>query len=139
MIGAAELATMKPGAHLINASRGTVVDVEALAAALRRGHLGGAAIDVFPEEPEGATDDFQSPLRGLGNVILTPHIGGSTEEAQEAIGREVATALTKFVNSGATTGAVNFPPVELPQSPGAHRILNVHKNVPACCATSTTS
>ena len=130
MIGAAELATMKPGAHLINASRGTVVDLEALADALRRGQVGGAAIDVFPEEPEGATDDFQSPLCGLGNVILTPHIGGSTEEAQEAIGREVASALTKFVNSGATTGAVNFPPVELPQSPGAHRILNVHKNQP---------
>ena len=130
MIGAAQLAAMRPGAHLINASRGTVVDVEALAAALRGGQLAGAAVDVFPEEPEGASDSFESPLRGLGNVLLTPHVGGSTEEAQENIGREVATALTKFVNSGATTGAVNFPRVELPPAPGAHRILNVHKNVP---------
>jgi len=130
MIGATELATMRPGAHLINASRGTVVDVEALAAALRGGRLAGAAVDVFPEEPEGASDSFESPLRGLGNVLLTPHVGGSTEEAQENIGREVATALTKFVNSGATTGAVNFPRVELAQAPTAHRILNVHKNVP---------
>ena len=130
MIGAAELAAMRPGAHLLNASRGTVVDVEALAAALRSGHLAGAAVDVFPEEPEGASDDFQSPLRGLGNVILTPHIGGSTEEAQENIGREVATSLTKFVNTGATTGAVNFPEIEMPSIPGTHRILNIHKNVP---------
>ncbi|MBK9030284.1 MAG: phosphoglycerate dehydrogenase [Myxococcales bacterium] len=130
MIGAAELAAMRPGAHLINASRGTVVDVEALADAVRRGHLAGAAVDVFPEEPEGASDDFQSPLRGVPNVILTPHIGGSTEEAQENIGREVATSLIKFVNSGTTTGAVNFPHVELAQSPGAHRLLNIHRNVP---------
>ncbi|MEZ4400452.1 MAG: phosphoglycerate dehydrogenase [Kofleriaceae bacterium] len=130
MIGAAELAAMKPGAHLINASRGTVVDVAALAEALTQGHLAGAAIDVFPEEPEGNSDAFESPLRGLANVILTPHIGGSTEEAQANIGREVATALTKFVNAGATTGAVNFPHIELPQMPGTHRILNVHKNVP---------
>jgi D-3-phosphoglycerate dehydrogenase len=130
MIGAAELAAMRPGAHLLNASRGTVVDVEALAAALRAGHLAGAAVDVFPEEPEGASDDFQSPLRGLGNVILTPHIGGSTEEAQENIGREVATSLTKFVNTGATTGAVNFPEIEMASIPGTHRILNIHKNVP---------
>ncbi len=130
MIGAEQLAEMRPGAHLINASRGTVVDVEALAAALRGGQLAGAAVDVFPEEPEGASDSFESPLRGLGNVLLTPHVGGSIEEAQENIGREVATALTKFVNSGATTGAVNFPRVELAQAPTAHRILNVHKNVP---------
>jgi D-3-phosphoglycerate dehydrogenase len=119
MIGAAELAAMKPGACLLNASRGTVVDIEALAAALRSSHLGGAAIDVYPEEPERNGEGFSSPLRGLGNVILTPHIGGSTEEAQEAIGREVSTALIKFVNSGATAGAVNFPQVELPVSRGA--------------------
>ncbi len=96
----------------------------------KSGHLGGAAIDVFPEEPETNSDGFKTQLQGLPNVILTPHIGGSTAEAQEAIGREVATALIKFVNSGTTTGAVNFPHVELPMTPGTHRILNVHRNVP---------
>jgi len=130
MIGADELARMKPGACLLNASRGTVVKIDALAEALGRGHIGGAAVDVYPEEPESNTDGFSSPLRGLSNVILTPHIGGSTEEAQEAIGREVSAALIKYINTGATTGAVNFPPIELPLARGAHRILNVHKNVP---------
>ena len=130
MIGADELAAMSPGSYLLNASRGNVVDLAALAAALQRGHLAGAALDVYPDEPEGNGEGFASPVRGLPNVILTPHIGGSTEEAQEAIGREVATALLKFVNSGATTGAVNFPQVELPQTRGTHRILNVHRNVP---------
>ncbi len=130
MIGPDELARMKPGACLLNASRGSVVVIDALADAIRRGHLGGAAIDVYPEEPEGNSDGFASPLRGLPNVILTPHIGGSTEEAQEAIGREVSAALIKYVNTGATTGAVNFPHVELPVDRGAHRILNVHRNVP---------
>jgi D-3-phosphoglycerate dehydrogenase len=130
LIGADELARMKPGACLLNASRGSVVVIDALADAIRRGHLGGAAIDVYPEEPEGNSDGFASPLRGLPNVILTPHIGGSTEEAQEAIGREVSAALIKYVNTGATTGSVNFPQVELPLDRGAHRILNVHRNVP---------
>jgi D-3-phosphoglycerate dehydrogenase len=130
MIGAAELRQMRQGAYLLNASRGTVVVIEALADALAGKHLAGAAIDVFPEEPEGNSDGFASALRGLPNVILTPHIGGSTSEAQEAIGREVAGALTRFVNGGATTGAVNFPLVEPPPLRGAHRILNVHKNVP---------
>lgn len=130
MIGAAELALMKPGACLLNASRGTVVEIDALAAAIRRGHIGGAAVDVYPEEPEKNSDGFASPLRNLTNVILTPHIGGSTEEAQEAIGREVSAALIKYINSGATTGAVNFPQIEVPIAKGAHRILNVHKNVP---------
>jgi D-3-phosphoglycerate dehydrogenase len=130
MIGAEELARMKPGACLLNASRGSVVEIDALADAIRRGHIGGAAIDVYPEEPEGNSDGFASPLRGLPNVILTPHIGGSTEEAQEAIGREVSSALIKHVNTGATTGAVNFPHIELPLDEGAHRILNVHRNVP---------
>lgn len=130
MIGAAELAAMKPGACLLNASRGTVVVIEALADALRRGHVGGAAVDVYPEEPEKNSEGFASPLRGLANVILTPHIGGSTEEAQEAIGREVSAALIKYINTGATTGAVNFPQIEVPVTPGVHRILNVHKNVP---------
>ncbi|HEX3758383.1 MAG TPA: phosphoglycerate dehydrogenase [Kofleriaceae bacterium] len=130
LIGADELARMKPGACLLNASRGSVVVIDALADALRRGHLGGAAIDVYPEEPEGNSDGFASALRGLPNVILTPHIGGSTEEAQEAIGREVSAALIKYINTGATAGAVNFPQVELPLDKDAHRILNVHKNVP---------
>ena len=130
MIGHAELAHMKKGACLLNASRGTVVDIDALAAALKSGHIGGAAVDVYPSEPEKNSDGFQSPLRNLANVILTPHIGGSTEEAQEAIGKEVSSSLIKFVNQGATTASVNFPQVELPQSKGAHRILNIHRNVP---------
>jgi D-3-phosphoglycerate dehydrogenase len=130
MMGARELAAMKPGACLMNASRGTVVDIGALAEAIKAGHVGGAAIDVFPEEPETNSDGFETPLRGLPNVILTPHIGGSTAEAQEAIGREVGAALVKYVNAGVTTGAVNFPNVDLAPTPGKHRILNVHKNVP---------
>ena len=130
MIGAEELAQMKPGACLLNASRGTVVQIEPLADAIRRGHVSGAAVDVYPDEPEGNSDGFASPLRGLPNVILTPHIGGSTEEAQEAIGREVSSALIKYINTGATTGAVNFPQIEIPLVEGTHRILNVHRNVP---------
>ena len=130
MIGGGELAQMRPGACLLNASRGTVVVIEQLADALRSGHVGGAAIDVYPEEPEGNGAGFQSALQGLPNVILTPHIGGSTEEAQEAIGREVGAALANFVTRGATTGAVNFPLVDQPLIDGKHRILNVHQNVP---------
>jgi D-3-phosphoglycerate dehydrogenase len=130
MIGATELAGMRAGSYLLNASRGSVVTIPALAASIRSGHLSGAAIDVYPEEPESNVDGFKSELQGLPNVILTPHVGGSTSEAQAAIGREVATALTKFVKTGATTGAVNFPAVEVPAMRGAHRILNVHKNVP---------
>ncbi|HEX7604671.1 MAG TPA: phosphoglycerate dehydrogenase [Polyangiaceae bacterium] len=130
MIGAVELAGMKKASYLINASRGSVVDIDALADAIKAGHVVGAAIDVYPEEPESNSDGFATPLRGLPNVLLTPHIGGSTEEAQEAIGREVATFLAKFTNAGTTAGAVNFPNVEVPQIKGTHRILNVHKNVP---------
>ena len=130
MMGAAQIAAMRKGAYLLNASRGTVVDIPALADALKSGHLGGAAIDVFPEEPESNSDGFETPLRGLANVVMTPHIGGSTAEAQEAIGREVGSALIKFVNAGVTTGAVNFPHVDNGLMPGKHRILNVHKNVP---------
>jgi D-3-phosphoglycerate dehydrogenase len=131
MIGPAELKLMRPNSYLLNASRGTVVVIPALADALKSGHLAGAAVDVYPEEPEAnSSDGFKSALQGLPNVILTPHIGGSTSEAQANIGREVATALTKFINSGATTGAVNFPQIELPEVRGAHRILNVHRNVP---------
>lgn len=130
MIGAAEIATMRRGAYLLNASRGTVVDIEALAAALTSTHLAGAAIDVYPSEPESNAEVFHSPLRGLPNTILTPHIGGSTEEAQASIGLEVSSSLIGFVNAGHTAGSVNFPQIELPPSPGAHRILNVHRNVP---------
>ncbi len=130
MIGADELAKMKKGAYLLNASRGSVVVIPALAEALKRGHLGGAAVDVYPEEPESNSDGFVTELQGLPNVILTPHIGGSTVEAQAAIGREVATSLIKFALQGTTIGSVNFPQVELPPTPGTHRILNVHRNVP---------
>ena len=130
MIGPAELARMKTGAYLLNASRGQVVDIPALAAAIRERHIGGAAVDVYPEEPESNGDAFVSELRGLPNVVLTPHIGGSTEEAQESIGREVSIAITKYVQAGTTASAVNFPQVELPQVQGTHRVLNVHQNVP---------
>ncbi len=130
MMGAAEIAKMKAGAYLINLSRGTVVDLDALAGALKEKKLAGAALDVYPEEPESNSDGFQNVMRGLANVVLTPHIGGSTAEAQESIGREVASSLTKFTNTGATIGAVNFPQVELAPLAGTHRVLNVHKNVP---------
>ena len=130
LIDAPRLAQMVKGAHLINNRRGSVVDVDALAGAIKSGQIGGAAVDVFPEEPEGNGTGFKTPLAGLPNVLLTPHIGGSTEEAQESIGAEVATALSKFIEAGTTASAVNFPRVELPRTPGTHRILNVHRNVP---------
>lgn len=130
MMGAAQIAAMKPGGVLINASRGTVVDIEALAEALRSRSLLGAAIDVYPEEPRSNDDRFESPLRGLDNVILTPHIGGSTVEAQENIGVEVAAKLVKYSDNGTSTSSVNFPEVALPAHPGKHRLLHVHWNVP---------
>jgi D-3-phosphoglycerate dehydrogenase len=131
MIGEAEIAKMKKGAYLLNLSRGTVVVIPALASALSSGHLAGAAVDVFPLEPKkNISDDFVSELRGLENVVLTPHIGGSTMEAQENIGREVSAALIKYFADGGTTGSVNFPQLELPRTPGRHRISNVHRNVP---------
>jgi D-3-phosphoglycerate dehydrogenase len=130
MIGGAQLEHMRPGAMLINASRGTVVDIDALVSALESQHLSGAAVDVFPEEPKGAGDSFHSPLRGMDNVILTPHIGGSTEEAQENIGVEVAEKLIKYSNNGSTLSAVNFPEVSLPEHEGLHRLLHIHKNQP---------
>ncbi len=130
MIGPEEIARMRKGAYLLNASRGTVVQIPALAAALKSGRLGGAAIDVYPEEPEGNSDGFESELRGLPNTILTPHIGGSTVEAQAAIGREVASSLIKYFDTGATPAAVNFPHVDPAPLPGTHRVLNVHRNVP---------
>ena len=130
MIGAAELALAKPGAHLINASRGTVIDIDALDAALASGHIGGAAIDVFPVEPKGNGDVFVSPLTAHDNVILTPHIGGSTLEAQENIGVEVAAKLVRYSDNGSTLSAVNFPEVTLPEHEGSRRILHIHRNVP---------
>jgi D-3-phosphoglycerate dehydrogenase / 2-oxoglutarate reductase len=130
LMSSAQFQAMKKGAYLINASRGTVVDIPALTEALKSKHLNGAAIDVFPVEPAGNDEKFVSPLQGLPNVILTPHIGGSTEEAQAAIGVEVATALIKFVNEGGTTGAVNFPKVDAAMEGKTHRILNTHRNVP---------
>lgn len=130
MIGAAEFAKMKKGAIFMNAARGTVVDIEALAAALESGHLAGAAIDVFPVEPRGNSEEFVSPLRGFDNAILTPHIGGSTMEAQENIGFEVAEKLVKYSDNGTTTSSVNLPEVALPSHPNAYRLLHVHQNIP---------
>lgn len=134
MFGAAQLAAMKPGSHLINASRGTVVDIDALTEALESRHLHGAAIDVFPAEPQGNDAAFTSPLTKLDNVILTPHIGGSTSEAQVNIGSEVAAKLVRYGNNGSSTSAVNFPEVALPEHTGRSRLLHIHKNVPGVLA-----
>lgn len=130
MIGADQIAQMRTNSILINASRGTVVDIDALTEALKAERLLGAAIDVFPVEPRSNKDVFESPLRGLDNVILTPHVGGSTMEAQESIGTEVAEKLIKYSDNGTSVSAVNFPEVTLPEHPGKHRILHIHKNVP---------
>ena len=130
MFGATELAAMKRGAHLVNASRGSVVDIDALAAALDSGQVGGAAVDVFPVEPKGGDDVFESPLTRFDNVILTPHVGGSTLEAQDNIGSEVAAKLVRYSDNGSTLSAVNFPEVTLPGHEGSQRILHIHRNVP---------
>lgn len=130
MIGADEIAAMREGAVLINASRGKVVDLDALAEALREERLRGAAVDVFPVEPKSKTEGFSSPLQGIDRAVLTPHIGGSTEEAQENIGREVAGKLVRYSDNGSTQSSVNVPEVTLPAHEGAHRILHVHENRP---------
>ena len=130
MIGEAELRLMKRGAYLINNSRGTVVDLDALSRAVREGHLAGAALDVFPVEPSSNSERFQSPLQGLENVILTPHIGGSTEQAQDRIGREVARKMIDYFDSGSTMGAVNFPQVQLQARSLGARFSHVHRNAP---------
>lgn len=130
MIGAKQLAKMKQGSIFINASRGTVVDIDALADTLESGKLGGAAIDVFPIEPRSNDDEFISPLRRFDNVILTPHIGGSTVEAQANIGMEVAEKLARYSDNGTTISSVNFPEVALPEHSGSHRLLHIHHNVP---------
>ncbi|HCH71250.1 MAG TPA: phosphoglycerate dehydrogenase [Ochrobactrum sp.] len=130
LITEAKLRKMKKGAFLINNARGTVVDLEALAKVLQEGHLAGAAIDVFPVEPASNNDKFVSPIQGLENVILTPHIGGSTEEAQERIGLEVTRKLVEYSDVGSTLGAVNFPQVQLPPRPTGTRFMHVHENRP---------
>ena len=130
LIGEKEIAALRQGAMVINASRGNVVDLDALAEALKSGHVGGAAIDVFPVEPRSNNDEFVSPLRGLDQCLLTPHIGGSTEEAQENIGVEVAEKLSHYSDNGTTISAVNFPEVALPAYDGKHRLLHVHRNTP---------
>jgi D-3-phosphoglycerate dehydrogenase len=134
MIGARELAQMQRGSSLINASRGTVVDIDALVAALESQQLQGAAIDVFPAEPKGNDAAFESALVRFENVILTPHIGGSTSEAQANIGREVAAKLIRYSNNGSTASAVNFPEVSLPEHPGKSRLLHIHRNIPGVLA-----
>ncbi|SIO03669.1 phosphoglycerate dehydrogenase [Salinivibrio sp. ES.052] len=130
MIGAEAFARMKPGAIFINASRGTVVDIDALCGALESNHLSGAAIDVFPVEPKTNKDPFSSPLQAFDNALLTPHIGGSTQEAQENIGLEVAGKLVKYSDNGSTLSCVNFPEVSLPEHQGRSRLLHIHANRP---------
>lgn len=130
MIGAREIGLMKKGAFLINNSRGTVVDLEATAEGLGSGHLCGVAVDVFPREPSSNADAFVSPLQGLDNVILTPHVGGSTQEAQERIGEEVARKLIEYSDVGSTIGAVNFPQVQLSRCHEGMRFIQVQKNLP---------
>jgi len=132
---AEQFARMRPGSVFLNLSRGFVVDHAALAESIRSGHLAGAAVDVFPDEPHASGDPFDSDLRGLDNVILTPHIGGSTEEAQQDIGRYVAGKLRSYITTGSTTMSVNMPPIALPQPLGKHRVAHVHRNVPGVLAT----
>lgn len=130
MIGNKELSAMKSGAMLINAARGQIVDIDSLCRHLENSHLGGAAIDVYPIEPKSNQDEFISPLRHFDNVILTPHIGGSTQEAQANIGIEVAEKIVVYSDNGTSTGAVNFPQVALPPQANTHRLLHVHRNIP---------
>ncbi|HEY0052570.1 MAG TPA: NAD(P)-dependent oxidoreductase, partial [Caulobacteraceae bacterium] len=134
LIDARRLSQIKPGALLLNLSRGHVVDVGALAQAIGGGRVGGAAVDVFPEEPATNAEPFDSPLRGLPNVILTPHVGGSTEEAQEAIAEFAAERLLGFLHRGDTTFCVNLPNVQLSEVNGAHRLLHIHANRPGVLA-----
>ncbi|WP_201610902.1 phosphoglycerate dehydrogenase [Psychrobacter submarinus] len=130
MMGAEQFAQMKEGSYFINAARGTCVEIDDLAAVIESGKVLGAAIDVFPKEPKSADQEFESPLRKFDNVILTPHIGGSTQEAQANIGLEVAEKFVKYSDQGDTATAVNFPEVSIPFKEGSHRLLHIHKNVP---------
>ncbi|EAS63787.1 phosphoglycerate dehydrogenase [Photobacterium angustum] len=138
IMGAEEFARMKPGSIFINAARGTVVDIDALCSALESKHIAGAAIDVFPVEPKTNNDPFESPLLQFDNVILTPHIGGSTQEAQENIGIEVAGKLVKYSDNGSTLSAVGFPEVSLPEHRGCSRLLHIHENRPGVLNQITT-
>jgi D-3-phosphoglycerate dehydrogenase len=138
LIGAREISKMRDGAFLLNLSRGKVVDLDAVREGVKTGKLGGVAVDVFPEEPASNDEVFACPLSGLDNVILTPHIGGSTLEAQRNIGLEVAGTVLKFIEVGSTTGSVNFPQVELPLVRESHRILNIHRNVPGVLSSINT-
>ncbi len=130
MIGAEQISKMKAGSYLINASRGSVVDIPALAEAIKSKHLAGAAVDVYPKEPKSNKESFSSELQGLENVILTPHIGGSTEEAQYNIGIEVATSFIGYLSKGQSVGATNFPNIDVPVNDSGHRLVNIHRNVP---------
>ena len=134
LIDAERIAHMRSGSYLLNLSRGRIVVADALREALASGHLGGAALDVFAIEPAPQVGAFDVGFAGLPNVILTPHVGGNTEEAQRNIGLEVATSITEFIDRGSTDGAVNFPHINLPVTPGTHRILNIHRNVPGVLA-----
>lgn len=134
LFGEREFSLMKPGSLFLNLSRGFTVDMEALATKVKEGHIAGAAVDVFPNEPENRKDTFASPLQGLPNVILTPHIGGSTQEAQENIGHFVSERLLSFINEGSTTLSVNLPNVQLPRLDDTHRFLHIHDNVPGVLA-----
>ncbi|MCU7693091.1 phosphoglycerate dehydrogenase [Haoranjiania flava] len=138
MINRSNLKYFKPGAILINYARGSVVDLDALADAIKKGHVGGAAVDVFPEEPEKSGDTFSSPLQGLPNVFLSPHIGGSTEEAQANIGVDVSSKLLNFLESGVTYGCITIPALSLPLHPNSHRILHIHKNMPGVLSAINT-
>jgi D-3-phosphoglycerate dehydrogenase len=134
MIGAPELARMRRGSSLINASRGSVVDIDALAAAIDSGQLSGAAVDVYPTEPQSDDDTLETALGRFDNVLLTPHIGGSTIEAQTSIGTDVAAKLVRYSDNGSTVHAVNFPQVSLPAHSGRHRFLHIHRNEPGVLA-----
>jgi D-3-phosphoglycerate dehydrogenase len=135
LFGDAEFAAMQPRSLFLNLSRGFVVDHEALRRNIKSGHIAGAAIDVFPEEPKGSGEEFTSVLRGLPNVILTPHVGGSTEEAQQDIGEFVAGKLIDYVAAGSASLSVNLPAIALPTAPGTHRLVHIHQNVPGVLAS----
>lgn len=137
IFGDKEMSAMKPGAILLNLARGKVVDIAALVKHLKSGHIRGTAIDVYPAEPKSNTEPFVSELLGLDNVILTPHIGGSTQEAQENIGTYVPSRVIDYINTGNTFGSVNFPTVQLPAQGQKHRLLHVHKNVPGVMSQIT--
>ncbi|MEM6345662.1 MAG: NAD(P)-dependent oxidoreductase, partial [Bacteroidota bacterium] len=129
-----EFSQMKPGSIFINLSRGFVVQIEALKNALKTGHLRGAAVDVFPQEPKSNAEEFISELKGIDNVILTPHIGGSTQEAQRNIADYVPARIIDYVNAGTTFNSVNFPALQLPSLKQAHRLIHLHRNEPGILA-----